>query len=327
MAVLPFKQYEKHQCEGRYLQVLAASIPALVKYVLDWSWPGTRLRFTGYEQALQSWKARPNDHHADIGREGLHCLAAMGDYMTVGAIADSSSLRLVRKLNCRKLLGSHRLDGQWNSKPQKSLHTQRLQACSFFPNPFLEFLFWTTAFSSYILFQMLVHALYTLKFPVHCSGTREILKKVICLSLSQALFSWCASFFWIWTCKTSNVTDHHLINDSFKPANTSLGRDQQLPRWPWFFQQLLFSSVPGSVPPPVDFKGQIIFWSLHLDFLYAKSAMQNCKSLSTVCFQTFAALQCAQSIADSQNHPPVPFPVSFNHQTIFLMPSPRVLVY
>ena len=94
----------------------------------------------------------------------------MGDYMTVEAIADSSSLRLARKLNCRKLWGSHRLDGQWNSKPQKG-------------------------------------------------------------------------------------------------------------------------------------------------------------SVSTVCFQTFAALQCAQSIADSQNHPPVPSPVSFNHQTIFLKPAPRVLVY
>ena len=62
-----------------------------------------------------------------------------------------------------------------------------MQACSFFLNTFLEFCLLTPAFFSIILFQMFIHAFDTLKSPVHGFGTRDTLKKVICLSFLQAL--------------------------------------------------------------------------------------------------------------------------------------------
>ena len=63
-----------------------------------------------------------------------------------------------------------------------------LQACSFF-----RILSWNSAsqpplFSSIILFHMFVQAFDTLKIPEHRFGTRDTLKKVICLGISRALF-------------------------------------------------------------------------------------------------------------------------------------------
>ena len=63
-----------------------------------------------------------------------------------------------------------------------------MQACSFFSNPFSEFCFSTPAFSSTILLYKLVQVFDTLKIPVRCFGTRDTLKKVICLIRSYALF-------------------------------------------------------------------------------------------------------------------------------------------
>ena len=65
-----------------------------------------------------------------------------------------------------------------------------LQACSFFSNPFLDFCLSTPTFSSIILFHMIVVQTFdTLKVPVHRFETRDTLKKVICLGISQGLVS------------------------------------------------------------------------------------------------------------------------------------------
>ena len=44
------------------------------------------------------------------------------------------------------------------------------------------------AFSSIILFHMFVQAFDTLKIPEHRFGTRDTLKKVVCMSISRARF-------------------------------------------------------------------------------------------------------------------------------------------
>ena len=54
--------------------------------------------------------------------------------------------------------------------------------------PFLVILLLDTTCSSIILFHMFIHAFNSSKIPVHCSGTQDTLKKVICLNLSWDLF-------------------------------------------------------------------------------------------------------------------------------------------
>ena len=73
-------------------------------------------------------------------------------------------------------------------KIRNSRSPTTMQACSFFSNPFSEFSFLTPAFFSTILLHKFVQVLDTLKIPVRCFGTRDTLKKVICLILSYTLF-------------------------------------------------------------------------------------------------------------------------------------------
>ena len=99
------------------------------------------------------------------------------------------------------------------------------EACSFFSNPFSEFCFLTPAFFFTILLHKFVQVFDTLKIPVRCFGTRDTLKKVICLILSYTLFLLLCHFIWIWTYKTHDLTDHQLIVRSFPPAITFMWSD------------------------------------------------------------------------------------------------------
>ena len=63
-----------------------------------------------------------------------------------------------------------------------------MRACSFFSNLLLEFCFLTPTFSSAILLHKFVQVFNTMKIPDPCFGTRDTLKKVICLILSYAIF-------------------------------------------------------------------------------------------------------------------------------------------
>ena len=60
----------------------------------------------------------------------------------------------------------------------------------------------------------------------------------------KLLFPCCARFAWIWTYKAHDLTDHQLTVGSFLPTNliatmASIGKDRQISRWHWYFQQLL----------------------------------------------------------------------------------------
>ena len=75
-----------------------------------------------------------------------------------------------------------------------------VQACSIFSNPLLEFCFSTWDDDPRVFFHHILAQLrpsiwqYLTQTPVHFFGTRDTLKKVICLSLSQALslkVLWC----------------------------------------------------------------------------------------------------------------------------------------
>ena len=81
------------------------------------------------------------------------------------------------------------------AKGSETTKTPSMHAHSF------RILSWNSAFSSIILFHIFVQAFDTLKITEHCFGTRDTLKKVICLSISQALFSCYAIFTWIWNTK------------------------------------------------------------------------------------------------------------------------------
>ena len=97
-------------------------------------------------------------------------------------------------------------------------------------------------------------------------------------------FSCYAIFKWIWTYKTHDLTDYQLNIGSFLPAITFMWSDRQIPRWPQFFQQPLFPSVPSLV----DFNRAIIsrLGSFHIDFLCAHLATP---VLSYRFFQIFVA--------------------------------------
>ena len=103
-------------------------------------------------------------------------------------------------------------------------------------NPFLEFCLSTPAFSSIILFHMFIQAFNTLEIPEHCFGTLDTLKKVICLSISSALFLLCCKFhmnmniqnswlLWLstycWQFSTGNHSDFH-AKWSANPRVTSI---------------------------------------------------------------------------------------------------------
>ena len=137
-----------------------------------------------------------------------------------------------------------------------------LQACSFFSNPFLEFCILTPTFSSTILLHKFMQVFDTLKIPVHCFGTRDNLKKVICLILSYTRFLLLCHFIWIWTYKTHELTDHQLIVHSFLPAITFMWSDWQIPGLPQFFQQQVFPSLPASSVAPIN--SSCMLWSTSL---------------------------------------------------------------
>ena len=70
----------------------------------------------------------------------------------------------------------------------------------------------------------------------------------------KLLFPCCARFAWIWTYKAHDLTDHQLTVGSFLPTNliatmASIGKDRQISRWHWYFQQLLFPFVPQCALP------------------------------------------------------------------------------
>ena len=53
------------------------------------------------------------------------------------------------------------------------------------------------------------------------------------------------SCLWVWIYKTHNPTDYYYLTTClYLLANTFMGRDQQIPSWPWFFQQQLYPCVP-----------------------------------------------------------------------------------
>ena len=77
----------------------------------------------------------------------------------------------------------------WLAEGSETTKTPKMmQACSFFLNSFSEFCFSTSAFSSTIILHKIIQVFDTLKIPVHCFGTWNTLKKVICLIVLQALF-------------------------------------------------------------------------------------------------------------------------------------------
>ena len=92
-------------------------------------------------------------------------------------------------------------DGQKIRNPRTP---STMQACSFFSNPFLEFCFSTPAFSSTILLHKFMQVFDTLKIPVHCFGTLDTLKKVICQNFAWSFgthfffSSLSCHFIWIW---------------------------------------------------------------------------------------------------------------------------------
>ena len=107
---------------------------------------------------------------------------------------------------------------QKDPKPRK-LPARCRHAHSF--ESFLEFCLSTPAFSSIILFHMFVQAFDTLKIPEHRFGTRETLRKVICLSISQALFLLLYHFHMNMNIyETHDLTNYQLTVGSFLPAIT-----------------------------------------------------------------------------------------------------------
>ena len=105
-----------------------------------------------------------------------------------------------------------RMEGQWNSK----LCTPSImQACSVILICLLEFFFLTSMFSSVILFHMIVQV----EFPVNCSGSQDTLKNV-----SAWAFYLCQFQIYL------NIPDHQLTIGSFVLSNSSIERDQQIPR-------------------------------------------------------------------------------------------------
>ena len=107
-------------------------------------------------------------------------------------------------------------------------------------------------------------------------------RKVICLSISQALFLLLYHFHMNMNIyETHDLTNYQLTVGSFLPEITFLWSDQRIPGWPQFFQQQLFPYLLSIV----DFNCTIYFWSFHLDFMCA-----NLDAPITVCFWIFASI-------------------------------------
>ena len=122
-------------------------------------------------------------------------------------------------------------DGQSNWKPHKTLSA--LQACSFFLYPF-----WNSALDT----RFFVHHI----VPQVALEPEILWKSWFAWAFSKHFFICYAIFTWIWTYKSHDLTGHQLIVGSFLPAIVSMGRTKQTPRWPRFFEQRSFHSVPSS---------------------------------------------------------------------------------
>ena len=120
-------------------------------------------------------------------------------------------------------------------------------------------------------------------------------------------FSCYAIFKWIWTYKTHDLTDYQLNIGSFLPAITFMWSDRQIPRWPQFFQQQLFPSVPSLV----DFNRAIIsrLGSFHIDVC----------SFGHACpfIPFFSNLRCARRMIHPGNCSAAPSLVCFNRPIVF----------
>ena len=149
------------------------------------------------------------------------------------------------------------------SKAESTKRASMLQARRIFSNPFLEFCL-LTAFSSITLFYMFVHAFYTLKIPVHRSGTRDTLKKVIA-DFGKHFICCYTIFTWIWTCTTHDLADHQLIVGSYPLANPSMERPKLCWRWSQFTQKAIVSFVPFKLPSCEFFK--IFRWFVQIRLL------------------------------------------------------------
>ena len=163
-----------------------------------------------------------------------------------------------------------------------------LQGYSFFSNPFLKFCFLTPAFSSIIWFHMFVHAFTHFKIPVHCSGTRQTMNNVNCLSLLQALFLLLCQFYmnqniqnswphWSWA---------YSLAISFLQSlpESSVGKIRHISRRPWIFQARSSSDYFPLLHPrhPWSFSFAVLFcWAFSSIFL---GLNQPHWLLQTVCF-------------------------------------------
>ena len=144
-------------------------------------------------------------------------------------------------------------------------------------NHFLEFCL-STAFSSIILFHMFVQAFDTLKIQEHCFGTRDSLKKVICMSILQALF--------LLLCQLHinlHIRTNHWLSTYCRQFST---RNHFHVKWLTNRRVTSILQIFPSVPSLVDFSCSIIFRSFISIFCVLIKPRQ---SLHTVCFWIFAA--------------------------------------
>ena len=191
--------------------------------------------------------------------------------------------------------GQPPLNTRWAENPK--LETQELPPWYrlILFESFLGILLLDPAFSSNILLNKFVQVFDTLKIPVHCFGTWDT--KVICLSVSQALFLLLCHFH-------MNLNIHNLwlnwlptycwqFSTSNHPA-TFMWSDWQIPGWPQFFQQQFFHSVPCLV----NFNCAIIFRSFHFDFVCAILAEP------IISYSSFSNLQSAHRMIHPGNCSP-----------------------
>ena len=143
-------------------------------------------------------------------------------------------------------------------------------------NPFLEFFLLTPTFS---MLDWHFETSSASPWNLRCPGRGDCLASG---SHSHDLFllkAFYAILKWIWTWKTYDLTDHlHTVGSFFLAnANASMGRNQQISRWIWFFQlQHSFSFVPilasTSCPNPPP-------W-----YFACKSAQASCLGVRTVLY-------------------------------------------
>ena len=140
------------------------------------------------------------------------------------------------------------------------------------------------------------------KFQCIALEPKILSKRWFAWTFHEIFFSCYADFTWIWTYKTQVFTDHQLTIGSFLLAICSMGADQQISRWPWFFQQLLFLFVCS----PTGFILLILLQSLLIDSTLSLFPLQHRISwkqgsiCSTVCL--LICLQVGTSPRISSNH-------------------------